>query len=72
MSVAGWMATAVQEEAWPYLEPSVYQTWASTGALPSLNSEGSGLIIGVSPNVSTVNVTGPNILGPKILLAVNS
>ena len=66
------MAKVVQEEAWPQLDPSVYQTWASTGALTSLNSEGSGLIIiGVSPNMSTVNVTDPKILGPKILLYIS-
>ena len=66
------MARVVQEEAWPQLDPSIYQTWASTGVLPSLNSEASGLIIiGESPNVSTVNVTNPKILGPKILLYIS-
>ena len=59
MSVAGWMARAVQKEVWPHLNPSVYQAWTFIRGLPSLNGEGSGSIIMLSPHVCTVMVTSP-------------
>ena len=47
---------AILEEACPLTDTSVYQAWASIGGLPSLNGKGSdSVIVGVSPNVSTVS-----------------